>query len=70
MGSWMPEINPDMVKAAIGRRQPPNYAEQSRAAMLEPINRWKTPLGRATTPEEYEAVRRSEVAKSSSVGSG
>ena len=70
MGSWMPELNLDAMKAAIGRRQPLNFAEQSQAAMPEPINRWKTPLGRATTPEEYEAVRRSELAKTSSLASG
>jgi hypothetical protein len=72
MGDWMPAINQDAMRAAMARRQsgnagsagPETFAEKSQAAMLAPINRYKTPLGRAATPEMHEAVRRQMLASS------
>ena len=60
----MPELDPQPMRDALARRGPQTFAEKSQTAMLEPINRYKTSLGRAATPEMLEAVRRSELANS------
>jgi len=55
-------MNPQALQAAFGRPPVPevlqNVAERSQAAMLEPINRYKSAMGRATTPAMQEALRR------------
>lgn len=55
MSDWMPAIDPQAMNAAMARRK---FAEKDQSAMLEPINRYKTALGRASTPEMYEAIQR------------
>jgi hypothetical protein len=49
-------MDPQLLQAALGR--PQTVAETSQASMLEPLNRYKSALGRATTPPMQEALRR------------
>jgi hypothetical protein len=51
-------MNPQLLRAALGN--PQTFAEKSQTAMLSPINRYKTAIGRAATPEMAEAVRRQQ----------
>lgn len=73
MENWMPEVSQELIRAALGRRANPTFAEESQQASLWPINRYKYPIGRASTPEMQDAVQRSLKAASASVsgdGSG
>jgi hypothetical protein len=57
MTNWMPSaMNPQLLQAAIGR--PQTFAEKSQESMLEPLNRYKSALGRASTPAMREALQR------------
>ena len=49
-------MDPQLMQGAFGR--PQTFAEKSQATMLEPLNRYKTPLGRASSPAMQEALRR------------
>lgn len=55
MSDWMPTIDPQAMNAAMARRK---FADKDQATMLEPLNRYKTALGRASSPEMYQAIQR------------
>ena len=49
-------MDPQLMQGAFGR--PQTFAEKSQATMLEPLNRYKSALGRASSPAMQEALRR------------
>ena len=57
----MPAIDPQLLAEAVGggqSGQPQTLAEKSQAAMLWPIYRYKSAVGRAATPQIEQALRR------------
>jgi hypothetical protein len=65
MGSWMPAVNTELIRSAMGRRRPQSFAERSQQESAWALNRYKYPIGRADTPEMQDAVRRTSLGASS-----
>jgi hypothetical protein len=60
----MPDLDPELIRSALGRSRPQNFAQRNQQESAWAMNRYKYPIGRANTPEMQEAVRRSAIGAS------